>query len=526
MSRSTAERGELTGADALVAAAATTGIEVCFANPGTTEMPLVTALDDVAGVRAVLGLQENVCTGAADGYARMAGRPALTLLHLGPGLANGLANLHNARRANTPVVNVVGDHATWHLAYDAPLTSDISALARVVGTVVTATAAESLAADVHRAVDDAVKLSAVTTLVVPSDLQQAAVSGVAASSPEPVRPPDYRRSRVPASQIDQVVGLLREHGRDVVLLLGGSALSRAGQEAAGRVARLSGAALYTETFPARVERGGGLPDIDRLPYFPEVAIAALAGKRVVLVGCADPVAYFGYAGIASRLAPEECQHRLSHLDEDSERALLDLAEALGATEDGPPPAAPVLPQAGEPLTGTTVGATVAALLPEGAVVSVEGGTCGYPFFTASPGAVAHTALTNTGGAIGQGLPVALGAAIAASDRPVIALQSDGSAQYTVQALWTMARERCQVVVLVAANHVYNVLRTELSRHDNDDLGPQARSLTSLGDPSIDWVGLARAYGVPATRATTVGELTEQLGAALRTAGPSLIEMVM
>jgi acetolactate synthase-1/2/3 large subunit len=526
MSQTTAERGDLTGADALVAAAAAAGIEVCFANPGTTEMPLVTALDEVPGVRAVLGLQENVCTGAADGYARMAGRPALTLLHLGPGLANGLANLHNARRANTPVVNVVGDHATWHLAYDAPLTSDISALARVVGTVLTSSAAESLAADVHRAVDDAVKLSAVSTLVVPSDLQQAPVSGPAAGQQEPLGPPDYRRSRVPADQVDDAAALLHEHGARVVLLLGGSALSRAGQQAAGRIARLTGAALYTETFPARVERGGGLPDIDRLPYFPEVAIGALAGKWVVLVGAADPVAYFGYAGIASRLAPEECQLRLSHPEEDGEQALLDLAAALGATEDARAPAPPVLPEEVQTLSGAIVGATVAALLPEGAIVSVEGGTCGYPFFTASPGALAHTSLTNTGGAIGQGLPVALGAAIAAPDRPVIALQSDGSALYTVQALWTMARERCNVVVLVAANHVYNVLRTELSRHDNDDLGPQARSLTSLGDPAIDWVGLARAHGVPATRAETVGELADQLRAALAADGPHVVEMVM
>jgi acetolactate synthase-1/2/3 large subunit len=423
-------------------------------------------------------------------------------------------------------VNVVGDHATWHLSFDAPLTSDISALARVVGTVLTSSAAESLAADVHRAVDDAVKLCAVSTLVVPSDLQQAPVAGSAADTPARRTLPDYRRSPVAADQVDQVAQLLHEHGPQVVLLLGGSALGRPGQQAAGRIARLTGAALYTETFPARVERGGGLPDIDRLPYFPEVAIDALAGKWVVLVGAADPVAYFGYAGIASRLAPEALQHRLSHAEEDGEQALLDLAAALGASENAEAPPPPVLPDAGLPLSGPTVGATVAALLPEGAIVSVEGGTCGYPFFTASPGAVAHTSLTNTGGAIGQGLPVALGAAIAAPDRPVIALQSDGSALYTPQALWTMAREQCDVVVLVAANSVYQVLRTELARHDNDDLGEQARGLTSLGDPTIDWTGLATALGVPATRATTTGQLADQLRAALAERGPRLIEMAM
>ena len=122
-----------TGALSLVNTALRAGVEVCFANPGTTEMPIVVALDRIPGMRVVLGLFEGVCSGAADGWARMTGRPAATLLHLGPGLANGLANLHNARRARTPVVNWIGDHATRHLAFDAPLTSDIAALTGSVG---------------------------------------------------------------------------------------------------------------------------------------------------------------------------------------------------------------------------------------------------------------------------------------------------------------------------------------------------------------------------------------------------------
>jgi acetolactate synthase-1/2/3 large subunit len=317
----------------------------------------------------------------------------------------------------------------------------------------------------------------------------------------------------------------------VVLLLGSNALGRRAQEAAGRIAAVTGARLYSETFPARAERGGGLPAIDRLPYFPETAIKALAGCQVVLVGADAPVAYFGYEGIPSRLAPEHLVRTLSALGEDGEQALVDMAAVLAADDLAADdlalaPAPPLLPDRSASLDGVSVGTTLAALLPEGAIVSVEGGTCGYPFFTASAGAVAHTSLTNTGGAIGQGLPVALGAAIAAPDRPVIALQSDGSGLYTAQALWTMAREQCEVVVLIAANNVYNVLRTELGRHGNHDLGTQARNLTSLGEPALDWTDLARGFGVPATRATTVGELSDQFTAALRAGGPHLIEMAM
>jgi acetolactate synthase-1/2/3 large subunit len=513
----------LTGAEALIRAATTAGAEVCFANPGTTEMPIVGALDAEPGIRAVLGLQENVCTGAADGYARIAGKPALTLLHLGPGLANGLANLHNARRANSPVVNLVGDHASWHLSFDAPLTSDIAGLAGTVGRVLTTPDAEDVPGDTWSAIVESTRTGVISTVIVPADHQQQQVS---APQQQHGVPAVRARSRVPAARIDAIAELVGAGAGSVVLLLGASALSRRGQDAAGRIAAKTGAVLYSETFPARAERGGGLPAIDRLPYFPETAIQALEGRTVVLAGAPSPIAYFGYEGIPSRLAPDHLVHPLSAVEEDSEQALLDLAAALGAEVPLPAPAAPELPPSEARLDGATVGRTLAALVPDDAIVSVEGGTCGYPFFTASAGAAAHTTLTNTGGAIGQGLPVALGAAIAAPGRRVIALQSDGSALYTPQALWTMARERCDVVVLIAANHVYNVLRTELGRHGNDGLGDQARALTSLGDPALDWTTLAQGFGVPASRATTVGELTDQLTAALQTRGPRLIEMVL
>jgi acetolactate synthase-1/2/3 large subunit len=513
---------ETTGADALIQAAVRRGVKVCFANPGTTEMPLVAALDEVPGLRAVLGLHENVCTGAADGYARISGRPAVTLLHLGPGLANGLANLHNARRAHTPLVNIVGDHASWHLPYDAPLTSDIAALAGTVGTVHTTTSAIAVAEITSAAIDQASRAGGVATVIVPADHQQEAVKVTTTATVDV-----DRYAPVSSGRVKEIADRLRAAGTRSVLLLGGNALSRAGQLAAARISSGTGAMLFCETFPACAERGGGLPDIDRLPYFPEYAVAALKESDAVVVAGADkPIAYFGYAGVPSELAPPHAVLELAEPRGDAEAALLELAELVGSAAPFTPIARPELPAADEPLTGASVGATVAACLPENAIVSVEGGTCGYPFYTASAGAAAHTVLTNTGGAIGQGLPTALGASIAAPDRPVIALQSDGSGLYTLQALWTMAREHTNVVVLIAANHTYNVLRTELSRHGNADFGPQATALTSLADPQMDWVALATGFGVPARRVARVGELSSALLDGIAAEGPHLIEMAL
>jgi len=511
-----------TGAEALVLAATRAGVRVCFANPGTTEMPLVTALDRVQGIRAVLGLHENVCTGAADGYARITGRAAMTLLHLGPGLANGLANLHNARRAHTPIVNVVGDHASWHLPFDAPLTSDIAALAATVGAVHTITDRNSIGQITHSAIDGAHRSPGISTVIVPADYQQ----HTASESVPQVGSRPGRRS-IDGDRIAKVAKHLRDAGPAAAMLLGGNALSRAGQEAAWRISSATGAVLFCETFPARAERGGGLPNIDRLPYFPEHAVAALANAdAVVIVGAAEPVAYFGYEGIPSMPAPPDALVPLARPQEDAEAALLELAEIIGGAVPSVPSATVELPDDAAPLTGLTVGQSVAALLPEDAIVSVEGGTSGYPFYTASAAARAHTAMTNTGGAIGQGLPCALGAAIAAPERPVFALQSDGSGLYTAQALWTMARERCNVVVFIAANHSYNVLRTELGRHGNSHFGRQASALTSLAEPCIDWVALANGFGVAADRATTVGELRKTMDDAVAAGGPHLIEMAL
>ncbi|GLU31958.1 acetolactate synthase large subunit [Trinickia caryophylli] len=511
------------GACIVLETARRAGVEVCFANPGTTEMPFVGALDKVSGVRPVLGLFEGVCTGAADGYGRMAGKPAMTLLHLGPGHANGIANLHNARRARTPILNIVGDHMRGHLKYDAPLTSDIESLARPVSVWYRRVALETdLARDTSEAIGAAMGAQrGVATLVLPVDLQSASVS---ARAPHPL--PHVMTPSFDASRVARVAELLRTRA-PIVLLLGDRALSEEGQRAAARIAAGTGAVCLGETFPARTERGGGLPDIDRLPYFPEPALEALAGRRVVLAGARAPITYFGYEGIPAELARPEDIVILAEPGEAADEALSALAACLDA-----PPVAPGADAARwnvehGPLNPQAVGRIVSNALPEGAIVSVEGGTCGYPFVTASARAKRHTVLTNTGGAIGQGLPVAIGAAIACPARRVFALQSDGSAQYTIQSLWTMARERLPVIVLIASNRRYGILQTELVRSGLPADAPHASRLTVLDDPPIDWLAIAQGYGVAAERVRTTQALELALDDALADlGGPRLIEMCL
>ncbi|MFW7347927.1 MAG: acetolactate synthase large subunit [Pigmentiphaga sp.] len=511
-----------TGAQALLVALQVEGVEVCFANPGTTELDVVRAFDAVPGMRCVLGLQENVCTGAADGYGRMRGAPAATLLHLGPGFANGIANLHNARRAHTPIVNLIGDHMSWHLPFDAPLTSDIESLARPVSGWVHRVAS---AGDAARAGREAVRASLArggqgATVIFPADFQV----GEAGGSDEAAGA-DTGEEPAPAPDLAACAARLKS-ARKVLFLLGGggpaSGLGARGQRAAARLCAALGASAYAETFPSRAERGGGLPDFDRLPYFPEPARAVLGeADVVVLAGALPPVTYFGYEGHPSRMVEPG---RLLALGAPGE-PVADYLEALAGMLDAPgwQDAAPApLPVQQGRLTPAAISATVARLLPEDAIVSVEGGTCGYPFYAASAASARHTALTNTGGAIGQGLPVALGAAIASPGRRVVALLSDGSTQYTVQTLWSLAHENLPVVVLIAANHQYGILRKELARGEQP--GPQAEALTSLDRPRIDWTRLADGYGVPSSRVETAEELAEAFAAACARPGPTLIEM--
>jgi acetolactate synthase I/II/III large subunit len=513
----------MNGAECLVRTALAAGVEVCFANPGTTEMPLVTALDSVSRMRSVLGLFEGVCTGAADGYARMTAKPAMTLLHLGPGLANGLANLHNARRARSPVVNVVGDHATWHLAADAPLTSDIVSLASPMsGWVRSTKSAAALGDDMAAAIAASLgPPGQVATLIVPADCQwdDAVAPGQAARV--------AKRAQVSGTAIDGVAKRLRSTKRSAILL-GGEALCERGLNAAARVAAASGARLMTETFTARIERGAGIPPAIRLPYFPDQALDALAGVEIViLAGAKEPVSFFGYPGVPSRLIPQGSSVEiLARVEEDAAGALEALAEALDAPKSlaARPTERPSAPSG--PLTPASLGAALAALQPENAILVDESATSGGPYGALASAARRHTCLMLTGGAIGQGLPTAVGAAIACPDRRVIAFQADGSAMYTLQSLWTMARESLDVTTILCSNRAYRILQIEAARAGNVEPGPHLRGLTELEPPALDWSALARGFGVAAAKVDTADDLVKHLDRGLRESGPSLIEATL
>lgn len=511
----------MNGADALVRTALAAGIDVCFANPGTTELPLVAALDRAPGLRPVLCLFEGVCTGAADGFARMTGRPALSLLHLGPGLANAGANLHNARRAHSPLLNVIGDHARWHLPHDPLLACDIEGLARPISDdVLRCGVADGVGATTARAIESALTPPGrVVSLIVPDDVQSEATGAPAGAVRVPAAP------SVEAEIITRAAKALREG--PAAILLAGAGARGAGLAAAARIAAATGAKLFCETFPARVERGGSHPALERLPYFPEQALAALAGCRtLVLAGARTPVAFFGYPGQPSVLVPEGCaQLTLSHPGEDVAAALEAVADSL------PRPAAsargaarPCVPEGR--LDPVRLGLTLAALQPEGAIVVDEALTSVGPWFGAAGAAPAHTVLALTGGAIGAGLPLATGAALACPDRPVIAFQADGSAFYTLQALWTQAREGLHVVTLLCANRAYRILQLELARAGQAAPGPAARAFTDLASPAPDWVSLARGFGVPGERVETSQALATALERALTEPGPHLIEVLL
>ena len=522
----------MNGAEALLRSMLASGVDTCFSNPGTSEMQFVAALDRVPEMRGVLTLFEGVATGAADGYGRIAGRPAMTLLHLGPGLGNGIANLHNARRAHTPLVNVVGDHATYHQRFDAQLQSDIRSLASPVSSWVRAS---TRAGDVGSDAAAAVAASygppgGVATLVVPADATWDEGGAVAPPLPRPVVP------LVPDDRIDEVAAALRA-GEPAALLLGGAALHERGLRAAAKVARAVGARLLSETFPARARRGGGLPEPEKLAYLGEMALAQLQGvRRLVLAGARAPVSFFAYPGKPSDLVPEGCTVEVLAEDRyDVGAALEALAAALGADGDGPrepggharggaPPALPGPPSGA--LTGEAVAAAIGHLLPEGAVVVDESVTSGLSVPAATAGGPCHDWLALTGGAIGQGLPVATGAAVAAPDRKVLCLEADGSAMYTIQALWTQAREGLDVTTVLLSNRSYAILQFELSRVGAAAQGERSASMLDLSRPTLDFVALAQGMGVPARRATTAEELTDALGRALATDGPAFIEAVL
>ncbi|GAB2811346.1 acetolactate synthase large subunit [Actinoallomurus bryophytorum] len=532
---------DLNGAHALVRTLVASGVEVCFGNPGTSEMHFVAALDTLPAMRGVLCLHEGVATGAADGYGRMAGRPAAALLHLGPGLANGIANLHNARRAHSPVLAIVGDHATDHQQLDSPLQSDIDALARSVSSWVRRSgSADDLGPDAAAAVAatmgvsrDAPDLDAgdldapdrtgtsgsVATLIVPADASWS--PGARPADPVPAPVP----AAIGADAFRTVAAVLRS-GEPAALVLDGAALSEAGLRAADRIARATGTRLFCPTWPARWRRGAGIPAVEPFAYRGEDVVGQLRDVRhLILAGARPPVTSFGYPGRSGALTPPGA--RVHRMGADIIATLTRLA-AIVAPDIAPVPATlarPAMPTG--PLTNRTWAEVVGALLPENAIVCDESITAGMGTLpAATAGAPAHDLLGLTGLAIGQGLPLAVGAAIARPERPVICLEADGSAMYTLPALWTQAREHLDITTIILNNRSYAILRAELERVGAATTGGASARMLDLSNPNLDFVALATGMGVPATKATTAEELSTHLAAALATPGPHLIEAVL
>ncbi len=509
----------MNGAQALIRTAAQAGVEVCFANPGTSEIHLVAALDEAPGVRGVLAQFEGVATGAADGYGRMARKPALTLVHLGPGFANGIANLHNARRGRTPLVNVIGHHPTWHRNFDPPLNTEVESLARAVSDWQrTSASAEHISRDMADAISAAmVHPGQVATLIVPTDCQWSEARGPI------IAPPPPPGSRVASDAVERARAAVAS-GADTMILLGSSGLTETAQREALKVARKTNCRLAAETFAGRMDRGPHLPLLPRVPYFPEEALRFFDGvDTVVLAGALDPVAFFGYENGPSRFIPNDVDLViLSHPKEDSAHALTELAAATDAIDEPPTRTVERPPPPDGPIDARVAAQAIAATLPEGAVVVDEGITAGAGFYPATMTGPAHTYLQENGGAIGMGLPASLGAAIACPARKVLNLQGDGSGLYTVQALWSQVREGADVINLVFANDAYRILQVELTRA-GVKIGPQSRNLTELGEPRVEWLDLARGFGMPAVSAADGQELTRALERGFAEPGPCLIE---
>jgi acetolactate synthase-1/2/3 large subunit len=516
----------MNGAESLLTSLLQNDVDVCFANPGTSEMHFVAALDRVNGMRCVLGLFEGVVTGAADGYARMLDRPAMTLLHLGPGLANGLSNLHNAMRAQSPIVNVIGDHATFHRQLDAPLTSDIEGAARPFSHWVrTSESANALASDAVAAV--AVARSApgkIASLILPAD---AAWNDVSVAQPEitstslispPARPAD--------AAIDAAAQILKGDGT-TALILAGRATRQAPLEFAGMISAATGARLYSQTLTPRITRGAGRVAVERIPYPIDQAIDMLKGfENIILVGASEPVGFFAYPGKPGKLLrPGTRIHELVSIGGDIPYALEALADAVGAKRFAPAKSDLNLPaRPTGSISPEKIGQLLAATLPTDAIVIDESLTTGRSFLSATRSSRPHDWILPTGGSIGFALPVAAGAAIACADRKVVCLESDGSGMYMPQTLWTHAREGLNILTIVFANRKYQILRNEMQNVGATEIGPKASRLLDIDDPEIDWVSLARTFGVDAQRVDTMDTLSSALDVGFATQGPYLIEV--
>lgn len=515
----------MNGAQALMKTLVDAGIEVCFSNPGTSEMHFVAALDDEPKMRAVLALFEGVATGAADGYARMADKPAATLLHLGCGLGNGLANLHNARKGKVPVVNIVGDHAVAHVKYDAQLQSDIETVARNVspGFVRTSQTTAELCKDAVEAITTARGLPGqVATLILPADVSWGE-GGSPCALPAQVASP-----AADDGAVRTVVDAIRS-GKKTALLLGGRALREPALMAAAKVAAANGVTLLAETFPTRMERGEGLPPVERVAYLAELAGVQLADiDHLILVDSKAPVSFFAYPGKKSYLVPDTCTvHTLSRPEQDALASLEKLVAALGADKAQPETQKLQRPSAPRGrLSAPKVCKAVGHYLPENAIIIDEAITSGLMLNAMTAGSPRHDMIALTGGAIGQGLPNAVGAAIACPERPVIALIGDGTAMYTIQALWTMAREQLNVTTIIFNNASYSVLNIELERVGAEDAGDKAKSQLDLNGPVLNFAQLAQGMGVHGVRVDTAEAFNHALEYALSQPGPHLIEAMV
>lgn len=519
----------MNGAESLLRTLIKCGVDMCFANPGTSEMHFVAALDRVEGMRCVLGLFEGVVTGAADGYFRMKGTPACTLLHLGPGLANGLANLHNARKANSGIVNIVGQHALHHIECNAPLTSDIEALARPMSAWVrTSSDSRSVARDGAAAVAAARSSPPqVATLILPADVAWSEADRVAELT-EISQRPDYS-----PQALDGAAKILRSRGK-TLLLLGGSALTESGLALAAGIAGKTGCQVMGETYNARMARGRGRFFVERIPYPIEQALRVLKPfSDIILVEAGDPVAFFAYPDKPSLLKPEGCEvHRMTAKGENSIAALEALAGAVGARPRDAKPRQPLEQQPMEmawptgPLNPASIAQAIAMAIPENAVVVDESISTGRGFFPPTACAAPHDWLQNMGGSIGFSMPVAVGAAVACPDRKVICMVGDGSAMYTPQSLWTQAREGLDVITVIFSNRLYQILRGEFDGVGAGEPGRKAMDMLSLDRPPLDWVALGSGMGVPGRAVTTADEFNEALAEATAEQGPRLIEVRM
>lgn len=514
----------MNGATSLLQTLINNGIEVCFTNPGTSEMHMVAAIGQIDGMRPILSLFEGVCTGAADGYGRMAGKPACTLLHLGPGLSNGSANLHNARKANSPVINLIGDHATYHKQYDAPLTSDIITLAQPVSHWVRSVKdAASLPADAADAVVAAnCKPGRIATLIVPANAAWDESVAAVKRQELPAAP------RADAASVKRAAQLLG-NGKPTLLLMGNMALTEKCLERADQIAQATGARVFSDTFVTRIARGEGRCEVERLAYFAEMATEQIEGiEQLIMVGTKAPVAFFAYPGKPSELYAEgSTRHVLAQVEQDAEQALQDLVDELDAGALTPRRIKIDKPDvASGELSPRTLASSFAALLPTDAIVVDEGATGGGGCYPASAAGEPHDWLALTGGSIGFGLPTAIGCAVACPDRKVVCIHGDGGAMYTIQSLWTMAREQLDICVVILANRKYQILQVELARVGAQSMNKKTLAMLDIGSPDLDFVQLAQGLGVTAARAQSAEEFNRLFETAMREPGPRLIEAVI